>query len=305
MKTDKFNFHQIETKRIFVYLAIVFGVYYGLWLIAILLSDSAGNVIYSFWGFPIIFMGTPALSVFFTRKITGDKSSIAYDPRVWKNKKFALVAMFVPAVLVFVGAVSFYLIFPNDLDYSGNYIIQTFGSFGAPLEINFTVPSLLIMGMVVCIISAFCVPSWFIALGEDIGWQGYLLPLLCKKMTTRQAVLLIGALWGMAHAPLIYSGMNYGLNYVGAPYSGIAMMILFCMTIGIYMSFVTLKTNNCMYASIIHGAVNIIGETPIFISLSTQSVLLGPNPSGIIGMSVLLIGAILLLFKLPSHKMNS
>ena len=250
-------------------------------------------------------MGTPALSVFFTRKITGDKSSIAYDPRVWKNKKFALVAMFVPAVLVFVGAVSFYLIFPNDLDYSGNYIIQTFGSFGAPSEINFTVPSLLIMGMVVCIISAFCVPSWFIALGEDIGWQGYLLPLLCKKMTTRQAVLLIGALWGMAHAPLIYSGMNYGLNYVGAPYSGIAMMILFCMTIGIYMSFVTLKTNNCMYASIIHGAVNIIGETPIFISLSTQSVLLGPNPSGIIGMSMLLIGAILLLFKLPSHKMNS
>ena len=305
MKTDKFNFHQIETKRIFVYLAIVFGVYYGLWLIAILLSDSAGNVIYSFLGFPIIFMGTPALSVFFTRKITGDKSSIAYDPRVWKNKKFALVAMFVPAVLVFVGAVSFYLIFPNDLDYSGNYIIQTFGSFGAPSEINFTVPSLLIMGMVVCIISAFCVPSWFIALGEDIGWQGYLLPLLCKKMTTRQAVLLIGALWGMAHAPLIYSGMNYGLNYVGAPYSGIAMMILFCMTIGIYMSFVTLKTNNCMYAAIIHGAVNIIGETPIFISLSTQSVLLGPNPSGVIGMSVLLIGAILLLFKLPSHKMNS
>ena len=305
MKTDKFNFHQIETKRIFVYLAIVFGVYYGLWLIAILLSDSAGNVIYSFLGFPIIFMGTPALSVFFTRKITGDKSSIAYDPRVWKNKKFALVAMFVPAVLVFVGAVSFYLIFPNDLDYSGNYIIQTFGSFGAPLEINFTVPSLLIMGMVVCIISAFCVPSWFIALGEDIGWQGYLLPLLCKKMTTRQAVLLIGALWGMAHAPLIYSGMNYGLNYVGAPYSGIAMMILFCMTIGIYMSFVTLKTNNCMYAAIIHGAVNIIGETPIFISLSTQSVLLGPNPSGVIGMSVLLIGAILLLFKLPNHKMNS
>ena len=45
-------------------------------------------------------------------------------------------------------------------------------------------------------------------------------------MTTRQAVLLIGALWGMAHAPLIYSGMNYGLNYVGAPYSGIAMMII-------------------------------------------------------------------------------
>ena len=125
MKRDRFNFHQIETKRIFVYLAIVFCVYYGLWLIAILLPDSAGNAIYSFLGFPVIFMGTPALSVFFTRKITCDKSAIAYNIKVWKSKKNALVAMFVPTVLVFVGAVLFYLIFPNDLDYSGNYIIQT------------------------------------------------------------------------------------------------------------------------------------------------------------------------------------
>ena len=297
--------NQIETKRIFIYLGIVFSVYYCSWLIAILLPDSMGNAVYSFLSFPIVFMGTPALSVLLTRKITGDKSAMAYDVKVWKNKKAALFAMFVPTILIFAGAVLFYLIFPNDLDYSGDYIIQSFDSFGAPSEISFTVSFLLIMGMIVCIISAFCVPSWFIALGEDIGWQGYLLPLLCKKMTIRQAVLLIGALWGIVHAPLIYSGMNYGLDYAGAPYSGVAMMILFCMTIGIYMSFVTLKTNNCMYAAIIHGAVNIIGETPIFISLSTQSVLLGPNPSGVIGMSVLLIGAILLLFKLPNHKMNS
>lgn len=304
MKTNRFNFHQTETKRIFIFLSIVFGVYYCLWLMAILLPESMGNAVYSFLSFPVVFMGTPALSVFLTRKITGDKSDIAYSAKVWKNKKSALFAMFVPTAFILAGAVLFYLIFPNDLDYSGDYIIQSFGSFGAPSEISFTVPSLLIMGLIVCIISAFCVPSWFIALGEDIGWQGYLLPLLCKKMTTRCAVLLNGALWGLAHAPLIYFGMNYGLNYAGAPYGGIAMMILFCMTIGVYMSFVTLKTNNCMYAAIIHGAVNIIGETPIFVSLSTQSVLLGPNPSGIIGMSVLLIGAVILLFKLPSHKMN-
>lgn len=173
--------NQIETKRIFIYLAIVFSVYYCLWLIAILLPDSMGNAVYSFLSFPIVFMGTPALSVLLTRKITGDKSAIAYDVKVWKNKKAALFAMFVPAILISAGAVLFYLIFPNDLDYSGDYIIQSFDSFGVPSEISFTVSFLLIMGMIVCIISAFCVPSWFIALGEDIGWQGYLLPLLCKK----------------------------------------------------------------------------------------------------------------------------
>lgn len=304
MKTNRFNFHKIETKRIFVFLAIVFGVYYCLWLTAILLPKSAGNAVYSFLSFPVVFMGTPALSVFLTRKITRDKSVIAYNAKVWKNKRIALFAMFVPAVFILVGAVVFYLVFPNDLDYSGDYVIQSFSSLGVPSEISFTVPFLLIIGVIVCIISAFCIPSWYIALGEDIGWQGYLLPLLCKKMAARCAVLLNGALWGVAHAPLIYFGMNYGLDYAGAPYGGIAMMILFCMTIGVYMSFVTLKTNNCMYAAIIHGAVNIIGETPNFVSLSTQSVLLGPNPSGIIGMSVLLIGAVVLLFKLPNHKIN-
>lgn len=301
MKTNRFRFHQIETKRIFIFLAIVFGVYYSLWLTAVLLPESMGNAVYSFLSFPVVFMGTPALSVFLTRKITGDKSVTAYSAKVWKNKKITLFAMFVPTVFILAGAVIFYLIFPNDLDYSGDYIIQSFGRFGVPSEISFTVSFLLIIGVIVCLISAFCVPSWYIALGEDIGWQGYLLPLLCKKMTVRCSVLLNGILWGLAHAPLIYFGMNYGLNYAGAPYGGIAMMILFCTAIGVYMSFVTLKTNNCMYAAIIHGAVNIIGETPVFVSLSTQSVLLGPNPSGILGMSVLLTGAVILLFKLPER----
>lgn len=305
MRTNRFNFHQIETKRIFIFLILVFGVYYCLWLAAILLPENVGNAVYSFLKFPIIFMGTPALSVFLTRKITGDKSVIAYNAKVWKNKKTALFSMFVPTVFILVGAVLFYLIFPNDLDYSGDYIIQSFSSFGASSEISFTVPSLLIMGLIVCIISAFFIPSWFIALGEEIGWRGYLLPLLCKKTSARCAVLLNGVLWGLAHAPLIYFGMNYGMNYAGAPYSGIAMMILFCMTMGIYMSFVTLRANNCMYAAIIHGAVNIIGEVPVYVSFSTQSTLLGPNPSGIIGMSMLLIGAVILLFKLPKHNMNS
>jgi hypothetical protein len=57
-----------------------------------------------------------------------------------------------------------------------------------------------------------------------------------------------------------------------------------------------------MYASVIHGSLNLIGEVPVFVSLSSQSTLLGPNPSGIIGMSLLLIGAIFLIFKMPDPQ---
>lgn len=223
---------------------------------------------------------------------------------VLKNRKAFFFSVVIPVLLVFVGAVIFYLIFPQDLDLNGTYISESFAEFGAPSDIQFTVPMLIVVGVILCAVSSVFIPYWFAALGEDIGWQGYLLPLLCKKIPVKLAVLLTGVLWGLGHAPLIYSGMNYGLDYATAPYGGIAMMILFCTTIGVWMSYVTLKTNNCMYASIIHGSVNLIGEIPVFVSLSSQSTLLGPNPSGFIGMSLLLIGAIILIFKMPNQQSN-
>lgn len=95
--------------------------------------------------------------------------------------------------------------------------------------------------------------------------------------------------------------MNYGTDYFGAPYTGILMMILVTIVLGIWMSYITLKTKNCMYAAIIHGASDIIGEVGNWISLSTKSSLLGPIPAGIICLSVLLIGAVILFFRTPSN----
>lgn len=303
MKTNK-TISNLETKRIFTYLAIVFGVYYCLWLIAVLLPEPAGKEVYAFLSFPAVFMGTPALAVFITRKITADKSPLKFSVKLWKNKKALLFSALVPTAAILCGTIAFFFIFPSDLDFSGKHISQTYGAFGAPAEIEFTIFSMLMMGIILYIISAVCFPVWFIALGEDIGWHGYLLPLLCNKLPVRYAVILNGALWGMAHAPLIYFGMNYGNGYAGAPLSGIAMMVLTCIVLGTWSSYVTLKYKNCMYAAVIHGAADIIGEAGTWVSLSTQSTLFGPMPTGIIGMSMLLIGAAILMFKLPKYKVN-
>ena len=56
-----------------------------------------------------------------------------------------------------------------------------------------------------------------------------------------------------------------------------------------------------MYAAIIHGACDVIGEVGTWISLSTKSSLLGPTPTGIIGLSVLLAGAVILFSRLPEN----
>ncbi len=121
----------------------------------------------------------------------------------------------------------------------------------------------------------------------------------------RKGTLLNGLYWGIAHLPLIYLGFNYSLENAGAPWSNMLMMMLVCVTIGMICSYVMVYSNNVMYPAIIHGVVNVIGEIPVFISVSGKNGLLGPNPTGLISMSELILCAIIMLIKLPIAKMVS
>lgn len=83
------------------------------------------------------------------------------------------------------------------------------------------------------------------------------------------------------------------------------MMMLVCVTIGIICSYVMVRSDNVMYSAIIHGVVNVIGEIPVFVSVSGKNGLLGPNPTGLISMSGLILCAIIMLTKLPTVRRMS
>ena len=299
----KIKTEDIAKKRIGIFLSLIFGILYIPWIIAIIIP-SLGEKVYAFISFPAVFMGTPALSVFITRKLTKDTTSLNFSTKIFENKRALIFSALLPGAAIFLGTILFFLLFPDDLDFQGRYISATYGAFGAPQNIELTIGSMFTMGFIVYVVSATAFPVWYIALGEDIGWQGYMLPLLCREMSVKCAVLINGVLWGLAHAPLIYYGMNYGTDYFGAPYTGMLMMVLVTIVLGTWMSYITLKTKNCMYAAIIHGAADIIGEVGTWISLSSKSSLLGPIPTGIIGLSVLLTGAAILFFKMPRNALK-
>ena len=80
------------------------------------------------------------------------------------------------------------------------------------------------------------------------------------------------------------------------------MMMLVCMTIGVICSWVMVRSNNVMYSAIVHGVVNVIGEIPVFLSISGKSGLLGPNPTGLVSMSGLMLCAAALFIWLPEVK---
>ena len=282
-------------RRIRIYLIFVLGICWVLGMAAICLQGNSKNIFYQilqkgFTAFPVI-------AVVFTRRITRDKSEWRISFHVWKNKKLWAFCAFVPSILIVIGTALYFVLFPEQ--YSG---VFNLGSLtGTEQVIHIANP---LQFCVICVlVAAVCIPIQVVELGEEIGWREYLLPKQIAEYGVRKGTLLNGLYWGIAHLPLIYLGFNYSPENVGAPWSNMLMMLLVCVTTGIICAYVMMCSNNVMYPAIIHGVVNVIGEIPVFISVSGKNGLLGSNPTGLISMSGLILCAIIMLIKLPKAKM--
>jgi membrane protease YdiL (CAAX protease family) len=80
------------------------------------------------------------------------------------------------------------------------------------------------------------------------------------------------------------------------------MMCLFCITLGIFMSYVTLKTGSCIPAVLAHGAVNGIAAIGIYFTFDGGNPFVGPAPTGIIGMIPFLAIAVFMVIHLKKKE---
>ena len=280
--------------QIKIYLFLVLGVCFFLGIIAYFTQSPNENLIYQILqkGFTVF----PVISAVITRRITKDKTQWRFSIKVWKNPTLWIFCAFIPSILIVIGTILYFIIFPKQ--YSG------FFDIGSLLEKNYTISihNPFSFAIVCMLIAAICIPIQLLELGEEIGWREYLLPKQIAEYGIRKGVLLNGFFWGIAHLPLIFFGFNYSSENIGAPWSNMFMMIIVCMTLGIICSYVMAISNNVMYCAIIHGVVNVIGEIPVFISVSHKNGLLGPNPTGLIGISGLIVYAIIIFIRLPKLK---
>lgn len=280
-------------KRAIIYVGFLFGFLILNWLATVILHSSITLV----WG---VFSVLPVLATILTRTLTKDKSSWYLKPNIRKHWKIYLFSMFAPGVAIVLGGLLYFTIFPNDLDLTARNLVAQYSQYGAPDTLLSTPWIIFLVGFGFIFISPLVLPVHLFALGEEIGWRGYFLPILLKLTSPRKATLIHGPLWGLAHAPLIYFGFNYGIDYWGAPWSGLLMMVLVCVVLGTWLAYVTIKSDSILPATIFHGAGNVIGELAVLVSFLGISPLLGPNPTGLIGMSGLLVGAVILFWKMST-----
>jgi len=250
-----------------------------------------------------IFMWFPTIAAVITRKLTGDRFKVNIRPHIKRNVECYIGACLLPGILILVGAVVFFILFPQTFDLTWSYALSMMGE-GAVAPFALTVPIVLLLGMASIVVAPLVFINHIFAFGEEFGWRGYILPKLQSFMSDRKAVLVSGALWGLGHAPLVLFGLNYGAEYPGFPYTGIFMMTVFAAVIGVWLSYLTIQTKSVVAASIAHGAINAIRELPLFVAVSGVDTLLGPKPSGIVGMVGFIVVASVCFHRMKGRQQN-
>lgn len=91
------------------------------------------------------------------------------------------------------------------------------------------------------------------ALGEELGWRGYLLPKLLP-LGWKKAVLLTGFIHAVFHIPIMMAGLYHS---EGNPFIIYPFMIIQTIIGGVLFGYVRLKTNSVWPAAILHGAHNV------------------------------------------------
>ncbi len=89
------------------------------------------------------------------------------------------------------------------------------------------------------------------ALGQELGWRG-LLQREMGYMGFWKSSAFIGIVWGLWHIPIILQKQNTQLS----PFMGILMMTVFTVLLSPIISYMRIRANSVLAASVIHGTVN-------------------------------------------------
>ncbi len=194
---------------------------------------------------------------------------------VWENNRYLWFAAFTPFVLVFLTTVFNILLTPSTFAIDPFYV-NAFNEIGVPEDMHLAV--LIGQTLINGFLAGITINTFF-ALGEEIGWRGFLQQEL-GHLGLWKSGLVIGFIWGLWHAPLVIQGYNFPQN----PLIGVVMMAIATTPLGMIMSYFVARSRTVMSAGFFHGVFNAVaGLTIAVVSPYTDYI---HSPFGIVAIGV-------------------
>lgn len=143
-----------------------------------------------------------------------------------------------------------------------------------------------------------------LALGEELGWRGYLYDKLDGRPSWSNCAL-IGLMWGLWHAPatLLY-GYNYSVHRV---LGGFLLFPLLCIFLSYPHMVLVTASHSVLPAASLHGAVNALWSLTLIatnLPVEEREAYLGVGALGVVSWAIL-DSTLYLLFKLAAKRQKS
>jgi uncharacterized protein len=292
----------MNTKRILIFLTFVIGVS---WAVVLAVKQSGMMETNPTGGMMLanyIIITLPALANIFTRLVTREGwGNLRLRPNIKRGWRFYLAAWLLPLLATLVGGGLYYLFFPSAFDPNLNQVRVMF----APLPSLAEQPWLGFLILFAQTMFITMLINGVASMGEEFGWRAYLLQKLMVMFAetdgsavdpkanpntgARRAALLVGLVWGIWHFPLFFLGSALTLPFV-------LIYVVYTCSASVLLSWVALRSGSVWPASLAHGLLNGTSVFPTILANATANPLLGPGPTGLVGMLGYVILALVLLF---------
>ena len=276
----------LEWRGIGVFLGCAFGLTWGVWAVVYLLGGMENLPVFTAGS--LLAMWCPGIAALVCGRFITPLPLRGLGLRWGSLERYASIYFFV--ILYLAGAMALSVALGLQ---AVNATLEPLRSELADQPYPFNDPILVTF---VTIIGSFTLAALFnslFALGEELGWRGYLL-LKLAPLGIPRASLLIGLIWGVWHAPAIFMGYNYP----GQPLAGALFMVWFTLGWSVIFTWLRQETRSVLAAAFGHGLLNAVAGLPLLLLQDTNSLIRAPlGVTGLVPLTLLALFAFWLLLR--------